>query len=499
MKKQKSLMVIIFCLALLFGGASSAKAVIQLIGDELTVTGFVMTQYQLHLGPQNPSLAQVNGGSNFQTSLLRTLWQNEITFKPSDTFRLFAKIRYINDSTSQIDHNLLNYDPFPSTHYPGSGTMLQANDNHNAFQVWELRADLHFSDQFWLRLGKQQVVWGENLIGQRILDFVNPLDNTWSMFWQTDEFENTRIPIWLIRGGYSIPNRFIKNLTLEGIIDPGDVQCSQNPPTGSPLTLFVLPKFIDVTGNDLPRGHPTGGGRISGMIGQVGFQLVYYYKYADSSVSTPYGVMVDPINGIHLGPPPPPPKPWLKFDILEEEHFTPIHNYGGAFNWYCDPAKTVFTGECVYTPDFPYNSSNTNAEWVQKKGTFKWGVNATRPTSILPAGFDYASLVLQYVQTYLEGDKNTILINNGKADKYNATILGSLSQTFLHQQLTAYVRFIYDPDDAHWGQGYLQYAPGDHWRYMVFGNWFGGADKRAASLGSFYWASSMGFQVTFQY
>lgn len=188
MNKQKSLIVIIFCLALLFGGASNVKADIQLIGDELTLTGFLMTQYQLHVGSQNPSLAQLNGGNNFKTSLLRTMWQNEITFKPSNTFSMFAKLRYINDSTSQVDNNLLHYDPFPSGHYSASGTMLQASDDHNAFQVWELYANLHFSDQFWVRLGKQQVVWGESFIGQRILDFVNPLDNTWSMFWQTDEF-----------------------------------------------------------------------------------------------------------------------------------------------------------------------------------------------------------------------------------------------------------------------------------------------------------------------
>lgn len=54
---------------------------------------------------------------------------------------------------------------------------------------------------FTLRLGKQQVVWGE-ADNFRALDVINPLDLTWH--WSRESWEDIRIPLWMARGIYDI-------------------------------------------------------------------------------------------------------------------------------------------------------------------------------------------------------------------------------------------------------------------------------------------------------
>jgi hypothetical protein len=54
---------------------------------------------------------------------------------------------------------------------------------------------------FTLRLGRQQVVWGET-DNFRALDVINPLDLGWH--WSRESWEDIRIPLWMARGIYDI-------------------------------------------------------------------------------------------------------------------------------------------------------------------------------------------------------------------------------------------------------------------------------------------------------
>lgn len=54
---------------------------------------------------------------------------------------------------------------------------------------------------FTLRLGRQQVVWGET-DNFRALDVINPLDLSWH--WSRESWEDIRIPLWMARGIYDI-------------------------------------------------------------------------------------------------------------------------------------------------------------------------------------------------------------------------------------------------------------------------------------------------------
>ncbi len=59
--------------------------------------------------------------------------------------------------------------------------------------------DLDSGKQFNVKVGKQQVVWGRSDLF-RVLDVVNPMDFSRNSIY--DEFEDIRIPMWILQGNY---------------------------------------------------------------------------------------------------------------------------------------------------------------------------------------------------------------------------------------------------------------------------------------------------------
>lgn len=68
-------------------------------------------------------------------------------------------------------------------------------------------------DDWWLRVGKQQIVWGKTDFF-RMQDIINPVDFGYHFFF--DSFEDIRIPQWIARGQYKFGNMgFISDAALE--------------------------------------------------------------------------------------------------------------------------------------------------------------------------------------------------------------------------------------------------------------------------------------------
>lgn len=68
-------------------------------------------------------------------------------------------------------------------------------------------------DDLWLRIGKQQIVWGKTDFF-RMQDIINPVDFGYHYFF--DSFEDIRIPQWIARGQYKFGNLgFINDAALE--------------------------------------------------------------------------------------------------------------------------------------------------------------------------------------------------------------------------------------------------------------------------------------------
>ena len=215
--------------------------------DALSVGGFVRYEFGIHTGNDNSNLPK-----DYNLQLSRFFLQTEWTYKPSDHFKLFANIRLTEDTTSLWDGRLDNYNAFPVDVPKDKDLMMRiGHTDHFRAEVWELYSDISLGN-LWLRLGKQQIAWGE-MIGARILDCINPLDYSWNFIFEPEEFENIRIPEWTIRGIYNLKSYlpgWITTPSLEVFLIPGDVQPNQYAEPGAPFYLGGFPAYIHPFPND---------------------------------------------------------------------------------------------------------------------------------------------------------------------------------------------------------------------------------------------------------
>ena len=464
------------------------------LGEMFSVSGYARTELDFHTGVRNPNNSDLLT-DNYNVNLFRNTLLTEWVFKPSEQFKLFAKIRLVDDSTERIDSNLPNYNAFPT--YKGDGASLRWRGNHDAAEVRELYADISIG-KLWLRLGKQQIVWGES-DGQRLLDVFNPLDLTQHLFLEPipEQFENIRIPVWALRATYLVPNKYIDDLTLEGVFNPGDIVATQLADRGAPFNLIpALPPFIRVQDVDR-RGDLSGGGRIYGKVGGVGFTLNYLYTYSQDGISRTKGLFKDSINGIPLLAP---FGDFTPYSILVNSEHPKMNIYGASANYALAFLNAVIRAELTYTPDQPYQSRRDEREII-RAGTLRYVLGFERPTRILPLSItpSLASIGVQFFQSIRSGNERNLLINQAPVDKTDNSISLFISQSVLHDAITATFFFAYDFKGAQWIQPGLKYKPGNHWIFDVYANFLDGSDKRAYKLGALDFANGVFGRVTFQF
>ena len=127
------------------------------------------------------------------------------------------------------------------------------------------------SGPFWLRVGNQQIAWGESIFF-RVLDNPNGLDlRRHSAFdWASEEFADKRVPALGIRGSY----RFQNDWELEGWVQEfqptvlSDLNTPYNPITST----FVVHQ--EATFDDVD-DEVNFGARLRGQIGELGLQFTY--------------------------------------------------------------------------------------------------------------------------------------------------------------------------------------------------------------------------------
>ncbi|MCB1748974.1 MAG: hypothetical protein KDK06_17485 [Gammaproteobacteria bacterium] len=150
---------------------------------------------------------------------------------------------------------------------------------------------------FSLRLGKQQVVWGET-DNFRALDIINPLDLTWH--WSRESWEDIRIPLWMARGIYDIGKfGFLEESFFEAIWIPADFKpnkVSTDPRRPWAFLGDGLPEAANsvVIANqaydlafhlrdrspDRKLANGQGGFRFKAIWGEIDFSLNYFYGFS---------------------------------------------------------------------------------------------------------------------------------------------------------------------------------------------------------------------------
>jgi hypothetical protein len=286
--------VLMFCciatlIALLsFGSAQAAEY--QVAGKPFTLLGYITqgAAYGLH--------NDYDTQHGLQAAL--TNFFVEAQYRPTQNLQLYTSLRYTADWAYEVNrHDTAWYDKS----FYASRPRMYLDDNY-----WQILNEAHVTwkpSNFLLRVGKQLVVWGE-MDGFRIMDQINPLDTRRGF--ADVEFENTLIPIWLIRTEYApkLQTTWLQDLNLEFVFNPNaDFITDQNPLVGNddggiwaPSVRIpdpTVPRGVDRFGSfyynmSRPSRWSTNGFeyafRIKGVVKDTILTLNYFYGVENSPV-----------------------------------------------------------------------------------------------------------------------------------------------------------------------------------------------------------------------
>lgn len=236
--------------------------------------------------PTNQCVPESHGKDAGSFSMGRATLQLEGDWNPHPDVTLHAIVRGVRSMKLEADEwgqmPVLELDPDKRR----EASLDWVHENyHTEFEFRELYLDTYPGDWISFRFGRQQIAWGE--LGQyRLLDVINPSDNTWH-WGPTESFEDTRIPLWMAKGLIDIPSiEHSIELVWAPLFfdDPEDT-------VSVPLTFvgtWGLP-YSNTPGGlvrnkvfNYPGGKPEdmrGGVRWKGASGAFTYTLVYYYTH----------------------------------------------------------------------------------------------------------------------------------------------------------------------------------------------------------------------------
>lgn len=135
-------------------------------------------------------------------SLARTTLQIESHWDINDRMALHAIVRGVRSLRLPGDAYARppqqNLEAWRNADYDGMGRTAQDWAAENLYSELDLREfylDLFPTDWLSMRIGRQQVMWGD-VGGYRLLDAVNPENSTWH-FGPLESVEDIRIPLWM--------------------------------------------------------------------------------------------------------------------------------------------------------------------------------------------------------------------------------------------------------------------------------------------------------------
>jgi hypothetical protein len=388
------------------------------------------------------------GGDQFKSGeveLSKSFLQVEGTYMVSPNLKVYSRWR--GDYDASFD-------------FKGQEKFSQAvvDDQRLENEVRELYVDIRQGPLF-LRLGKQQVVWGES-DGLRLADIINPLDFRWHFF--LEDWQDIRQGIPMVRAIYSVAPR----TDLEFVWAPVTFKPAKFAGAG---TFWEFPPAgvggIPEKKYDTNINNGSVGGKIKTTIGS-GFDVSvydYYHRFEMPTLSAP-----NPVN----------PATW--------EFVHPfVNSIGGTFNVFATPVKTVFRGEAVYNKNEP-QMDFTKPNFISKKDTIAFMLGADRPT-YLPINSQSSFLSFQvFYKKVLSPDDTTIMFGDSAAagKKDDQTMLSGFISTpyvYLIQNavLTPSIFVFYDVIGSGWARPMVNLKYGDNFSVsLAYNKFWGHKDTR---------------------
>ena len=241
MKKLKIFMLSLTAMVMVLAISCPAMAeYYNLFGKEVAIEGFVRQEFAFNTNSSSEYKTNQTGlHSAYQMWYLDTNVELTDKVEVRGIFRLWGDLIYALRS----DHGHFE------RRFESSRNNLQFDDSFD--QILREFYVSYYGDKFMVRFGKQQIGWGES-DGLRLMDVINPLDIRRGPFYDTEGYEEMRIPKWLLKTEfYTGSFGPILDTSLELYWNPGDVK-----ETGE-----LLPTYADVHkagGLFVPGQYPSG-------------------------------------------------------------------------------------------------------------------------------------------------------------------------------------------------------------------------------------------------
>ncbi|MFQ5667329.1 MAG: DUF1302 family protein [Candidatus Binatia bacterium] len=488
---------------------------------EVTLTGFLRVQSDIHTGPRNPNTdANID---RFDLNQFRTWLLTDTDWKtPVHNLRFFLRTRVFFDHTPFIERH---FKAFSTTGKNAKLTRVSTRDA--AGELWEGWGDYTYGD-WWLRVGRQNIVWGD-VSPTRLLDDINPLDLSFhglSELSGREAFDNIRIPIWAARGAYTIP--FLSDTQIEGYVSPSDFGFipTQLPARNSPFDLLGLPPFITLRDDarDGERGV-SAGLRFVSAVGPVNYTINWITRRSNDGITQFESIQFDERRCISRIGTCIPLRSMVPFGGLSGDrlHLVAKHprfnSVGASANYFEAWTKTVVRFEGVFDINRPFElrtkgmpdfDGSPPAFQINEADRFRrlqfgYAVAFDRPTFVFRRDRT-AMLTLQFEQRVRgnPGSGKQLGMMGRKVDRHNEVITLLFSQPFAgfggrYDEWFLDYTMLTDTDNAFFFQPAVRFEPGNHWRFAAWFNSFKGPENRAGTFGSLAFARGVNLSVSYQY
>lgn len=470
--------------------------------------------------PAFPCTPVDHGSKAGKASMMRGTVQLMAEYRPEDYLMVRAVVRLVGSLKLEVD-KYAQAPSFPS----GADRRDYARDYawrnyYNEADLREFYVDAYLTDWFSLRIGKQQVVWGD-INSFRLLDVVNPVHDTWH-FGALESFEDTRVPMWMVKAMFEMSS-IDHSLELLWVPMLGDKRDTVNVPLtlvgawglpypNTPSPYRIEEKIFLYPGNTFE--DMRAGLRWRGAITpQSTYSLVYYYTHAFSPPIPLHGefdrredgyINESVMNRLYLG-------------------FPRQHIAGFGVDYAFDaPVSLVAKIEASVEPDRPFPqdsaySRNTTTELTeaiqtiifpnQRRPTINLAAQIFRPTMI--RWLNPTSNIIFLAQgTYtviptLSSQDEEILVwvpgyNDYKVKMHSGSAVFAITTNYLRGAIQPKVVFAYIDPMSGFISTEVNFALGRHWRFRVQLTDFFGKDPYKA-VGFFRDRDEFNLAVRYQF
>ncbi|MBN1652625.1 MAG: DUF1302 family protein [Deltaproteobacteria bacterium] len=447
--------------------------------------------------PTNQCIPEDHGKEPGSMSMGRGTLQLEGEWTPHPQVVVFGILRGVRSMPLEADEEIVQ----PLTPLDPE-TRREVNKNwahdefYEEFELREIYVDAYPSDWLSLRLGRQQVAWGD--LGQyRLLDVVNPSDNTWH--WSTlESFKDTKIPLWIVKALIEIPSisHSIELLWAPLFFDEPDDTVNKSlsfvgawgtPLTNTP-TLFTYERVFNYPGGDL--NDMRAGFQWKGELSEIfNYSLVYYYTHQLTPPVVTYYIRSEEsmaevkTSSLEF------PRQHITGLSMEYAFENPI-GMVARLEGAVELPRTYPTRTNIFNND--ENNPFRNNYFPKELVAVNYGVQLTRPTMIRFLNpTQNVLLVLQFLHSLIPGLTDEDKLNLTEITSFNEYAVKMHSFTFAFVARTIYlnglltpglsVAFI-PPDNGYYSLG-LDFRLNEVWKARLTAiDFFGGDPYKSVGL-----------------